>query len=123
MRRGIALALAGLLLAGCGGKPALVPVTGRVFYKRQPLAGGTIVFTPDPQRGGRGPQAMARIGLDGRFQLRTGDAAGAVAGWHTVTIAPPRDHPLPRRYGDPDLSGQRFEVPASGPAECVLHLE
>src|SRR5262245_51237518 len=124
MRRSIGLVLLGVLLAGCGrGEPGLVPVKGQVFYRRQPLPGGTIVFTPDPQRGGRGPQARARIGPDGRYQLLTGDKPGAVAGWHRITVAPARDHPLPARYRDPDLSGQRFEVRPSASGECVLHLD
>jgi hypothetical protein len=125
MRRSIGLVvLGGLVLAGCSrGEPGLVPVQGRVFYRQQPLPGGTIVFTPDPQRGGRGPQAMARIGPDGRYQLQTGDRPGVVAGWHRITVAPARDQPLPPRYRDPDLSGQRFEVRPPGPGECVLHLE
>jgi hypothetical protein len=124
MRLVIGLALLGPLVAGCGrGETGLVPVSGRVFYRQRPLAGGTIVFTPDPQRGGRGPQAMARIGPDGSYRLMTGDKAGAVAGWHRITVAPARDQPLPARYRDPELSGQRFEVRPAGPSECVLHLE
>jgi hypothetical protein len=124
MRRLIGLALLGLLLAGCGrGETGLVPVSGRVFYRQRPLAGGTIVFTPDPERGGRGPQAMARIGPDGRYRLMTGDKAGAVAGWHRITVAPAREQALPSRYRDPELSGQRFEVRPSSPSECVLHLD
>lgn len=124
MRRLIGLALLGLLAAGCGrGETGLVSVSGRVYYRQRPLAGGTIVFTPDPQRGGRGPQAMARIGPDGRYHLKTGDRAGAIAGWHRITVAPARAGELPSRYRDPELSGQRFEVIPSGPAECVLHLD
>jgi hypothetical protein len=124
MRRLIGLALLGLLVGSCGrGETGLVPVSGRVFYRQQPLPGGTIVFTPDPQRGGRGPQAMARIGPDGRYQLKTGERAGAVAGWHRITVAPAGEQALPSRYRDPELSGQRFEVRPSGPSECVLHLD
>jgi hypothetical protein len=66
---------------------------------------------------------MARIGPDGRDRLRTGDREGAVAGWHRITVAPARERALPPRYRDPELSGQRFEVRAGGPAECVLHLD
>src|SRR5207248_2660078 len=58
-----------VVLAGCG-RPAgtsLAGVKGRVFYRGRPLPGGTIVFTPDPERGGHGPQACAEIGPDGCY--------------------------------------------------------
>jgi hypothetical protein len=117
------------LLAGCGqSEPALAPVQGRVLYRGQPLAGGTIVFTPDSQRGGRGPQAWSLVGGDGRFTLLTGGKKGAVPGWHRVTIAPlasrgAKATPLPSRYRDPELSGQRVEVKAGRHNQCDLHLD
>ncbi len=99
--------------AGCGGGDQPLPVRGTVYFKDVPLSGGTIVFIPDEERGGRGPMARAEIGPDGNFELRTDDAAGAVAGWHRVTVAgpapPPHDGPqgawLPTKYRDPELSG------------------
>jgi hypothetical protein len=125
-----------VLLAGCGrSEPALTPVQGRVFYRGQPLPGGTIVFTPDPHRGGHGPQAWAEVGADGRYSLRTGGKKGAVPGWHLVTIAPLRSRgsprgadaatplALPARYRDPELSGQRVEVRPERVNQCDLHLD
>ena len=117
-----------LLLAGCGrSQPTLAPVQGQVFYNGQPLAGGTIVFTPDPERGGRGPQAWAEVAADGRFTLYTGRKKGAVVGWHRVTIAPLRRAApaivLPTRYRDPELSGQRVEVRADRVNHCDLRLD
>src|SRR5215468_9196892 len=102
-----------LLLSGCRrGKPALAPVNGQVFYRGKPLEAGTIVFTPDPERGGSGPQARAVIGEDGRYSLRTEGRMGATPGWHRITIANTKTAPrrLPGRYRDPELSEQRFEV-------------
>ena len=79
-----------VLLAGCGRSAApLAAVSGQVFYRGQPLTGGTIVFTPDPERGGSGPQAWAEIKADGRFQLLT-DAQGRHAG-----LAPRHHRPVP----------------------------
>src|SRR5205085_2151070 len=44
-----ALALAVAAAVGCGGdKPKLVPVTGKVTYKNEPVTAGTITFHPDP---------------------------------------------------------------------------
>src|SRR5262245_42189900 len=72
-----ALRRVGLLLVlavlGCGRDDRLTPVRGQVFYHGRPLAGGTIVFTPDAERGGRGPLACGEIGADGRYTLHTGD--------------------------------------------------
>ena len=53
---------------------------------RRPAGGRPVVFTPDPDRGGRGPLACARIGDDGAYVLTTGPDSGAVTGWHRVTF-------------------------------------
>jgi hypothetical protein len=120
-----------LLLIGCGrGDARLTPVSGQVFYRGKPLAGGTIVFTPDPERGGRGPQAWAEIKAEGKFVLQTSGRKGAVAGWHRITIAPAgadrsrrEGEGLPARYRDPEQSGQRFEVKPERVNQCTLHLD
>src|SRR6516225_7750875 len=83
------LFFAALAVLGCGQGEPMTPVHGRVFFHGQPLPGGTIVFTPDAERGGRGPLACGEIDADGRYTLRTGDKPGAVSGWHRITIAPP----------------------------------
>jgi hypothetical protein len=108
-----AAALALLLTGpGCGGEADAkrAAVQGQVFYKGRPLAGGTIVFAPDPGHGARGPLAWGQIGPDGRYTLRTGDEPGAVVGWHRVTVAAPGPAALPARYSDPERSGQVHEV-------------
>jgi hypothetical protein len=121
--------LCGLLLAaclaGCGrDEPTLAPVAGRVYYRGQPLTGGTIVFTPDAERGGHGPLACGEIGPDGRFTLHTGPAAGAVPGWHRITVAAiAGSTPLPGKYTDPTQSGQAWEVKAGQSNACDLSLE
>lgn len=122
--------------AGCESKPRLAAVRGRVTYKGSPLHLGSIVFTPDALRGNRGTQARADIQPDGTFELRTGDVAGAVPGWHRVTVlavelvaVTPGDLPtlprvlLPGRYGDPELSGLTREVLAGRENQCDLDLE
>ena len=120
-----------LAALGCGQEAKLTPVHGQVFYQGQPLAGGTIVFTPDPERGGHGLLACGEIGPDGRYSLRTNQEFGAVPGWHRVTIAPPsRAEPgstpvldLPRKYSDPEQSGLLREVKAGRVAEQDFQLE
>lgn len=123
-RRGLLLGLTLLLLVfGCGREDKLTPVHGRVYYRGQPLSGGTIVFTPDPERGGRGPLATAEIEADGRYVLHTDQSPGAVSGWHRVSIAPPPDAALPGKYGHPEQSGLLREIKAGKVAEMDFHLE
>ena len=115
----------GLLLAvGCGRTPTPQPfVQGRVYYKGQPLTGGTVVFAPDPMRGGHGPMAWGQIEADGRYRLTTDGRNGASPGWHRITIAGATGDKLPAHYRDPELSGQRFEVRSDRANLCDLHLE
>lgn len=113
-----------LLLVGCKSDPLpLVPVTGQVWYQGQPLTSGMIVFTPDIQRGGSGPQAWAKIGPDGTFALLTDSRPGATPGWHRITIATDSSPALPTRFHDPERSKQFFEVKADRPNICELRLD
>ena len=122
--RGIAAVLMALVAVGCGRTGSLSSVHGKVFFQGKPLPRGTIVFTPDPGRGGAGPQATAEIQPDGTFALHTAAIEGAVAGWHRVTILalePPCTDPnapkfviprslIPEKYRDPAQSGLACEV-------------
>jgi hypothetical protein len=121
-------ALLAWLAVGCGEpKPTLVPVRGRVFYHDAPLAGGVIVFTPDQEHGGRGPQASARIGDDGRYVLSTDADVGAIPGWHRVTFKASVGNAasetlLPPRYSDPEQSNEACEVKAGQGNDIDFHL-
>jgi hypothetical protein len=129
------LVVAALAVFGCGHDDSLTPVHGRVFFHGQPLPGGTIVFTPDAERGGHGPLAIGEIDTEGRFSLRSGDKLGAVPGWHRVTIAPPTGAVapgqtippptvgLPRKYSDPQQSGLLREVRPGKSGEQDFYLE
>lgn len=126
-----------LLLAGCGGsKPAeLAAVTGKVNYRGRPLASGTIVFVPDPERGTSGELARGTIQQDGSYRLKTGEAPGIVSGWHRVTVTcvdagtpPPGSLTVPRsllpaKYQDPQLSGLSCEVKAGKENTINFNLE
>jgi hypothetical protein len=124
-----ALVVAALVLAtGCDpGTGHLVAVHGKVSYQGTAVRRGTIVFTPDIERGASGPIARADIQPDGSYVLSTGDQPGAATGWYRVTITalepglaeaessfqPARSY-LPDRYRDPELSGlvcQVLDVP------------
>jgi hypothetical protein len=82
--------LSAVLLVPCGGCGAtsgqtspLLPVKGKVTYKGQPVAKGTIRFEPD----GYGRPATGRLQSDGSFALGTNkEGDGVVAGAHRVSI-------------------------------------
>lgn len=136
--RGCRLLVILVALLGCSGSgPGFAPVRGKVSYRGIALRGGSIVFSPDGDRGTRGPMARADIRPDGTFQLMTGEAPGAVPGWHRVTIvsvehvmgyspdqpfASPRSL-LPEKYRSPDLSGLVCEVQKSRENEFTFNLD
>ena len=124
--------------AGCGSEnSAPAPVQGRVFYKGAPDATGTIVFAPDPDKGGQGPLARGEIQTDGSYTLTSDGRPGAAPGWHRVTIVAVQTSPhrptgtaftdvrwlLPRKYAAPDLSGLEEYVKAGEENVIDFHLE
>ncbi len=113
------------LSGGCGSKtppPGPATVRGKVTLNGQPVAGGLVVFTPDPQRGGRGKAAAAETATDGSFQLQLDNSAHIPPGWYRVSLAAPPvvSDPLalasaavfPAKLARPDLSGLEREVQA-----------
>ena len=113
-----------VMLAGCSsGQTDFVPVTGRVLYRGQPLAGGTVVFSPDPTRGNRGEVSWAILDADGHFRLQGEQHAGVRVGWYRISIAGPAELPLPSHYLDPEVSGQFVEIQAGRNNHCELQLD
>jgi hypothetical protein len=113
-----------LALAGCcGGNEVPETVTGRVLYRGAPLAGGTIVFAPDPEHGGDGPIAWGEIGPDGRYTLHTKPGEDISPGWHRVTFAAASGSTLPAHYSDPARSGQTCEIKAGTANQIDFELK
>lgn len=124
LRRVAGFLMAGLTLVSLGcGRPAMVPVQGKVSYRGANVANGLIVFVPE----NRGPIAVGRIREDGVFALYTGDHPGAYPGTYRVTVSSlasgssseswgrfdfPRSA-LPDKYRDVDQSRLACEVKAS----------
>jgi hypothetical protein len=119
---GVGAALVGLP-GGCNRKSASVPATvrGKVTFQGQPLAGGLVVFSPDPDRGGGGKPIRGDLDADGSFQLKLGGETAIPPGWYRVAIAPaaqsasasPLDRPpFPPQLARPDKSGLVREVKA-----------
>jgi hypothetical protein len=88
-RIGFGILFAGMV--GCGdGKPAAVPVTGTVTYKKTtPPAGALVVFhaaNPDLEKAIQG-KPVGRVDDDGKFRLSTyAEGDGAPPGDYGVTI-------------------------------------
>jgi hypothetical protein len=133
LRRIGTFCLALLTLVGCGerSKTDLV-VRGQVLYRGEPVSGGLIVFTPNPDRGSDGPVATAAIEDDGSFTLVGPDGKPVRPGWYRVAVAakagtvdpptPGRPYPgLPAKYRNPLLSGLEREIRAG--SDNVLSLD
>ena len=55
--------------AGCGDKFKTYPVTGKVTYKGEPVAGATVSFNPKVE--GQGDDGYARTDDNGNYKLQT----------------------------------------------------
>jgi hypothetical protein len=113
------------LTSGCGSReapPGPATVRGRLTFNGQPVTGGLVVFTPDPQRGGTGKSASAETGPDGSFTLQLNQSPHIPPGWYRVSLAPAPVIPdplsamqkpvFPAKLARPDLSGLEREVQA-----------
>jgi hypothetical protein len=109
---------------GCSRPSPPIPATvrGQVTFQGQPLAGGLIVFSPDPDRGCSGRPARGELDSNGAFQLKLGDDPAIPPGWYRVAIAPPALMPMisypnqprfPPQLARPDQSGLIREVRAA----------
>lgn len=144
---GILLLLSCALTVGCSGvasdawsqqRPKVVPVTGQVLYKGQPIEGATVAFTSNEGTQG----ATGKTDADGRFQLTTFELNdGAVLGEHKVKISKVEASSswspdaaedvrpqvqqrslLPARYGDYNTSKLTASVSESGSNEFTFEL-
>ena len=125
------------LLAGCGGgdmkdaDPKLVPVSGQVSYKGQPLPDGAITFIGDNDRA-----FTSRISSGSYTLMESISATGAIPGEYKVTVtrveAPPsgggapdpakgKDQALakpksliPEKYSNKNETDLKATVPAGG---------
>ena len=80
----LAIVALSMLAVGCGGAsdaPQLAVVDGSIQFEGKPLAGASVVFTPE-----KGPVAIGRSDEAGRFTLSTQGRPGAAVGSHRVTV-------------------------------------
>ena len=95
---------------GCGSKsahPETVPVHGKVTYKGQPVAKGTITFQSDG-----GQAATGEIQPDGAYQLSTfSERDGALPGHHKVMIIADDSDPTQMPGSSPGYKTPKALVP------------
>jgi hypothetical protein len=116
LRVGWPVAVAGLLLMGCGdGRPRIVPVSGHVLINGQPLTGhvGFVRVVPAGSRAATGRIDPAT----GRFSLTTFETNdGCVQGTHPVAVivnAMVGNQLVwitPEHYGDDQTSGLTVDI-------------
>lgn len=115
----VSLAAGAALVAlhgGCSRNTAQTPTTvrGQVTFQGQPVAGGLVVFSPDPERGGSGKPARGDLGPDGSFKLSPPGGAALAPGWYRVAIAAAPaaagGPAFPAKLARPDTSGLVREV-------------
>jgi hypothetical protein len=106
----IATALAALVfgLSGCGGaREKLWPVSGKVTFRGNPVAAGTIRFC-DPQTG---IDMTAQLHSDGAYEVVMARGVGLPAGTYQVAIMPPRmDIPI-GATAPPPKAPDRGDIP------------
>lgn len=125
-------------LCGCEDQTATIsPVRGRIYYLNRLLTRGTVVFTPDLEKGNHGESSTAEIGADGAYVLKRGEQFGASPGWHRVTVIAveeprPSNHRgewleprslIPEKYADPELADLSFEVLPGKANSIDIHLQ
>ena len=117
--------LAVLTVGGCGNKPTLAPVKGRVTHGDRTVTGGSVWFHPEARRHGQSERMSGQLQIDGTFIVRTfphGD--GIPPGHYRVTLSPDlAARARVPQYGDVARTPWVVEVPDGGLAECVLEIK
>jgi hypothetical protein len=106
-------------------EPKGEPVMGKVTYKGQPLAGGTITFVSKDGKA----KVAATITEDGTYKatVPAGEYAVAISTEVLKKKADPKDPPkplpkIPAKYGDPQTSGLTVVV-KEGKNEITIELK
>jgi len=117
------LALLLTLLAGCGGGPKPLPVSGIVTLDGQPVAQAGVLFCPRE----KGPMGTGTTDANGKFELKTTNTPGVLPGEYNVAIIKkeesgpiafgvidPRPQKvkwiIPQKYSNPETSSLKAKV-------------
>jgi hypothetical protein len=111
-----AAVLLSFILTGCGNKPKLVEVTGRVTHDGHPVTGGSVWFHPADGNSYQGEKPSGQLQLDGSFAARSfphGD--GMPPGKYRVTLSPDLAGRIGKsELGDATKTPWSVEVPDAG---------
>lgn len=106
----LTLAIAAVALGGCGDKgPERAIVSGVVTYRGEPIAQGTILFTPTADSQVPSARAAIRDGkyrVDNRGGVPVGTHRVAIEAYRRVPFTPKPGEPLPRNYSGGKVSQQ-----------------
>src|SRR5262249_29591753 len=107
------LALCGV---GCGNKPKLVAVTGKVTHKGNPVVGGSAGFHPTEANPYQGDKPSGQLQLNGTFTAKTfPHGEGMPPGKYKVTLSPDLAGRIGApQYGDATKTPWSVEVPEGG---------
>jgi len=113
---GLALVLTmGLASPGCGGgEPGVIPVSGRITYKGEPVTIGDVYFSPS---GSSTRGAQGKLDSNGNYALGTFSAQdGAYVGTYKVTVVSRGpDKPIPAK-----MIGKVLEEDMQGTGEPLI---
>ena len=108
------------LATGCGDKFKTYPVTGKVTYKGESVAGATVSFSPKVQ--GQGDGAFAITNDDGVYKLQTRQGkpeGGTTPGEYIVMVTKVETKPTGRTNVGPGGTVIQEQKPVAVlPAEC-----
>jgi hypothetical protein len=91
------------LALGCGGGPTVVPVTGVLTYKGQPVPSAYLDFTPESGR-----PSWGKTDEQGRFKLSYDPQKdGAIVGKHKVWA---KHHPNTQKELEAQMQGRRIPM-------------
>ena len=130
-------AIGGVVLAGCGSKYDIAPVSGRITLDGEPLAGALVSFEPLATEGlEAGYGSYGECDDAGLYQLKSLHGEnGAIVGPHRILITTMKGKEgpngemimiskerVPEKYMDYD-NPLKFEVPAEGTDQAHFELK
>lgn len=120
-----ALFVGAVALTGCGDKPKLVAVTGKVTQGGKSVTGGSVWFHPEGGNAEKQERMSGQLQLDGTFTARTfphGD--GIPPGKYRVTLSPDlAGRAGAPRYGEVAKTPWSVDVPETGLADKAFEIK
>lgn len=129
---GLVVALCVCFLGCFSDGPRLVQVRGKITYEGKPATTGAITFQPEPGQAEELQPTTGVINSDGTYSMASIHGKGIPPGKYLVAITsmepvdlenPVQKWLIPEKYSNPSTSGQKAEIPASGPSSVELNFD